>query len=103
MSIFNLGCVSIFSQCYVSIFGLCYVRVLDCVMCGVWMWRTRAPRVGLSSLASGRFEAAAAASLPQAISPNIIVLVVHGLTFMNVNALDIYWAGGFWGPRIFGP
>ena len=41
----------------------------------------------LASLASGRFAAAAAASRPQAISPNIIVFVVHGLTFMNVSAL----------------
>ena len=30
----------------------------------------------------------AAASRPQAISPNIIVNIVHGLTFMNVSALD---------------
>ena len=44
----------------------------------------------LASLASGRFAAAAAASRPQAISPNIIVFVVHGLTFMNVSALDKY-------------
>ena len=41
----------------------------------------------LASLASGRFAAAAAASRPQAISPNIIVFIVHGLTFMNVSAL----------------
>ena len=35
----------------------------------------------------GRFAAAAAASRPQAISTNIIVFVVRGLTFANVVAL----------------
>ena len=43
----------------------------------------------LVSLASGRFAAAAAASRPQAISPNTVVFVVHDLTFMNVDALDL--------------
>ena len=37
----------------------------------------------------GRFAAAAAASRPQAITPNIIVFIVHGLTFMNVSALGL--------------
>ena len=36
----------------------------------------------------GRFAAVTAASRPQAISPNIIVFVVRGLTFVNVSALD---------------
>ena len=40
----------------------------------------------LDSLAGGRFAAAAAALRPQAISPNIIVFVVHGLTFVNASA-----------------
>ena len=76
--IFSLCSVSIFSLCSVSIFSLCYVRFLVCFLCGVWTRPTRAPRVWLASLASGRFAAAAAISRPQAISPNIIVFLVHG-------------------------
>ena len=93
MSIFSQCSVSIFSLCYVSIFSLCYVRFLVCVMCGVYTRRTRAPRVWLASLASGRFAAVAAASRLQAISPNIIVFVVRGLTFVNVSALGIKCGG----------
>ena len=59
-----------------EVFSLCYVRF--------WTRRELAP------LASGRFAAAAAASRPQAISPNIIVFVVRGLTFVNVSALDVH-------------
>ena len=86
----SLCYVPIPSLCSVSMFSLCSVSFLVCVMCGVWTRRTRAPRVWLASLASGRFAAAAVASLPQAISPNIIVFVVRGLTFVNVVALDLY-------------
>ena len=80
--------------CYVSIFSLCSVSIFS--MCYVSMHASLAS-LGGSSLRSlrplrgrcGRFAAAAAASRPQAITPNIIVFIVHGLTFMNVSALGI--------------
>ena len=45
-------------------------------------------RVGHALRACGSICSLAAASRRHAISPNIIVFVVHGLTFMNVSALD---------------
>ena len=46
-------------------------------------------RVGSALRACGSLCSLAAALRPQAISPNIIVFVVCGLTFMNVSALDM--------------
>ena len=48
----------IFSMCYVSILSVCYVRFLVCVLCGASTRRTRAPRMWLVLLASGRSAAA---------------------------------------------
>ena len=76
VSIFSLCSVSIFSLCSVSLFSLCYVSIFS--LCYVWC--LDASRSSLRSLA--------AASRPQAISPNIIVFIVHGLTFIDVGALD---------------
>ena len=64
-----------------EVFSLCYVWCLDASgprsARVVRFARWRPPRVR------------SAASQPQAISPNIIVFVVHGSTFMNVSALGI--------------
>ena len=50
----------------------------------------------------GRFAAAAAAARPQAISTNMIVFVVRGLTFVNVIALaKKVQAQASWGPEGF--
>ena len=89
-SVFCVYC----SVCSVSFSGLCHVsifslRFLVCVMCGVQTRRARAPCVWLALLAGGLFAAAAAALRQQAISPNIVVFVVRGLTFMNVSALNV--------------
>ena len=59
---------------------------LVCVMCLCTLASLRS--AGARFARCGRFAAAAAASRPQAITPNIIVFVVHGLTFVNVSALD---------------
>ena len=48
-------------------------------------------RVGPALRACGSLRSLAAASRPLAISPNIIVFIVHSLTFMNVSALVIGW------------
>ena len=88
VSIFRLCHVSIFSLCSVSILSPCYVRFLVCVLCVVFRRVGPVLRcVWLASLGSGRFAAAVAASRLQAISPNITVFVVLGLTFMDVSAL----------------
>ena len=66
---------------FCEVFSLCYVRFLDA--------SNPRKRVLARFARCGRFAAAAAASRPQAISTNIIVFVVRGLTFVNVSALDI--------------
>ena len=73
---------------FCEVFSLCYVRFLVCVMCLCTLASLRS--AGARFARCGRFAAAAAASRPQAITPNIIVFVVHDLTFMNVSALDTY-------------
>ena len=60
---------------------------LVCVMCLCTLASLRS--AGARFARCGRFAAAAAASRPQAITPNIIVFVVRGLTFVNVSALEI--------------
>ena len=83
--IFILCSVSIFSLCSVSIFSMCYVFMhASLASLGGSSLRSLRPLCGRCR----RFAAAAAASRPQAITPNIIVFIVHGLTFMNVSALD---------------
>ena len=92
MLICSMCYVSMVRLCYVSIFSLCSVSIFS--MCYVSMHASLAS-LGGSSLRSlrplrgrcGRFAVAAAASRPQAITPNIIVFIVHSLTFMNVSAL----------------
>ena len=92
MLICSMCYVSMVRLCYVSIFSLCSVSIFS--MCYVSMHASLAS-LGGSSLRSlrplrgrcGRFAAAAAASRPQAITPNIIVFIVRGLTFVNVSAL----------------
>ena len=60
---------------------------LVCVMCRCTLASLRS--AGARFARCGRFAAAAAASRPQAITPNIIVFVVRGLTFVNVSALAL--------------
>ena len=79
--IFRLCSVSIFSLCSVSIFSPCYVVSLVCVRCVVFR------RVAPALRACGSLRLLAAASRSQGISPNILVFVVYGLTFMDVSAL----------------
>ena len=80
-----LGCVMcLFLVCVLFLF-------LVCVMCLCTLASLRS--AGARFARCGRFAAAAAASRPQAITPNIIVFIVRGLTFVNVSALD------FHGPR----
>ena len=59
---------------------------LVCVMCLCTLASLRS--AGARFARCGRFAAAAAASRPQAITPNIIVFIVRGLTFVNVSALE---------------
>ena len=89
----SLSYMLICSMCYVSMAGcvMCLFLVcvlflfLVCVMCLCTLASLRS--AGARFARCGRFAAAAAASRPQAITPNIIVFIVHGLTFMNVSAL----------------
>ena len=75
-----LGCVMcLFLVCVLFLF-------LVCVMCLCTLASLRS--AGARFARCGRFAAAAAASRPQAITPNIIVFIVRGLTFVNVSALD---------------
>ena len=69
-----------FKSVFCVVFSLCYVWCLDA--------SNPRKRVLARFARCGRFAAAAAASRPQAISTNIIVFVVRGLTFVNVVALD---------------
>ena len=101
VSIFMLCYVSLLSVCFVSIFSLCSVRFLVCVlflflvciMCLCTLASLRS--AGARFARCGRFAAAAAASRPQAITPNIIVFVVRGLTFVNVSALVVCMCARF--------
>ena len=80
-------CVSLLSVCFVSIFSLCSVRFLVCVLflflvCVMCLCTLASLRsAGARFARCGRFAAAVA------ITPNIIVFVVRGLTFVNVSAL----------------
>ena len=76
---------------FCEVFSLCYVRFLVCVMCLCTLASLRSLRPLHGRC--GRFVAAAAASRPRAITPNIIVFVVRGLTFVNVSALDTKCTG----------
>ena len=77
----------LFLVCVLFLFLVCVLFLfLVCVMCLRTLASLRS--AGARFARCGRFAAAAAASRPQAITPNIIVFVVRGLTFVNVSALD---------------